>query len=187
MPQSISSRRTRATILATALLTAAMATVCTKVVSAAEPAHREAGAHAHGHGRANIAVEGSKLLIEIEVPADDAVGFEHEPRSDRQKSQVAAAKALLTRPLDILDLPRAADCRVVKATSAHKIDGSHAEFQAAWELECNTIAKLTTIGFKYFKLFSRAKELEVAFIGPRGQKSFEVVRKKPSISTAGLI
>ena len=39
--------------------------------------HRELGAHEHGHGTLNIALEGSRLTMELEAPGVDIVGFEH--------------------------------------------------------------------------------------------------------------
>lgn len=57
----------------------------------AEEEHRQLGAHVHGHGILNIAIEGKKVAMELEAPGADIVGFEHEASTDDQKEQVKAA------------------------------------------------------------------------------------------------
>ena len=49
------------------------------------------GAHQHGHGKLNAAVDGNDLLIELEVPATHAVGFEHAPKNADQEQLVDEA------------------------------------------------------------------------------------------------
>jgi hypothetical protein len=57
--------------------------------------HREHGAHVHGVASLNVAVDGDKLLIELDSPAANLVGFEHAPRDDAQREAVDKAKAQL--------------------------------------------------------------------------------------------
>ncbi|MCT8162112.1 DUF2796 domain-containing protein [Pseudoruegeria sp. SHC-113] len=73
---------------------------------------REMGAHEHGHGALNIAIEGNTLAIELEVPGFDIVGFEHAPESDADKAAVEEALAKLSEPLSLFVLPEAAGCQV---------------------------------------------------------------------------
>src|SRR6516162_4732569 len=75
------------------ILTAAMAAAA--IPALAEEQHRQLGAHVHGHGRLNIAIEGKKLSMELEVPGADIVGFEHEPSTAEQRAALAEAKARL--------------------------------------------------------------------------------------------
>lgn len=89
----------------------------------AEEDHRELGAHVHGHGTLNIAVEDKRVLMELEAPGMDIVGFEHAAKSDDQKARVDAANAILQRPLDIFALPGAAGCTVVSAEV--KVEAEH--------------------------------------------------------------
>lgn len=89
--------------------------------------HRELGAHVHGHGTFNVAIEGSRVSLELEVPGMDIVGFEHAPSNDEQKGAVEKAKALLSEPLALFALPAGAACKVAEAKveldSAHAHDG----------------------------------------------------------------
>lgn len=77
--------------------------------------HRELGAHEHGHGTLNIAIEGKTVKIELEAPGADIAGFEHEPSSDAEKKTFEAAKATLAKPLELFAPPDAAKCSVKEA------------------------------------------------------------------------
>lgn len=90
----------------------------------AEDQHRELGAHVHGHGTLNIAIEDKRVALELEVAGMDVVGFEHAASTPDQKAAVDKAKGLLEKPLDVFALPAAAGCnaaeaKVVIETEAH--------------------------------------------------------------------
>jgi len=93
--------------------------------------HRELGAHVHGHGTLNMAVEGNRISLELEVPGMDIVGFEHAPSSDDQKAAVEKAKAVLAAPLGLFAVPAGAQCKVAEAkveldaAHGHGDDGDH--------------------------------------------------------------
>lgn len=96
----------------------------------AEDEHRELGAHEHGHGTFNIAVEDKTVAMELEVPGMDIVGFEHEAESSAQKAALAKAKEQLADPLTLFKLPAAAGCSVKEAkvaieTEHHDEAGDH--------------------------------------------------------------
>ncbi|KWT67376.1 hypothetical protein APY04_1941 [Hyphomicrobium sulfonivorans] len=74
--------------------------------------HRELGAHVHGRGTFNIAIEGNSVALELKAPGMDIVGFESVPSSDAQKAAVEKAKATLAKPLELFTLPAAAGCSV---------------------------------------------------------------------------
>lgn len=74
--------------------------------------HRELGAHVHGRGTFNIAIEGNRVALELKAPGMDIVGFESAPSSDAQKAAVEKAKATLAKPLELFTLPAAAGCSV---------------------------------------------------------------------------
>lgn len=73
---------------------------------------RELSAHEHGAGTLNIAIEQGRIEMELEVPADDIVGFEHVARTTKQKAAVSAAKKTLGAPLALFKLPSAAGCKL---------------------------------------------------------------------------
>lgn len=73
---------------------------------------REMGAHVHGHGALNIAVEGNTVALELEAPGFDIVGFEHAPDSDADKAAVEEALAKLSEPQTLFVPSEAAGCQV---------------------------------------------------------------------------
>jgi Protein of unknown function (DUF2796) len=172
--------------------------------------HRELGAHEHGRGTLNIAVEGNKVTMELEAPGVDIVGFEHAAKTSREKAAVEKAKVQLAAPLTLFALPASAACRVTEAKveveignhdhgakakgqppkSADKGGGKsegHSEFHVEYALECAAPANLTTIEFGYFRAFAGAQKLDVNVITPKGQNKFEVTRASPRLSLAGMI
>ncbi len=163
--------------------------------------HRELGPHEHGHGKLNIAIEGNRVSMELEVPGADIVGFEHEASTPEQKAAVEKAKATLGNALAVFKLPAAAGCKLaeaqvaVKAEDEHAAEGQkaeakpggakegegHSEFHVTYAIDCASPAKLTAIEFKYFDLFANAQELDVNLVTPKGQTSYEVTRGAPKL------
>jgi hypothetical protein len=181
--------------------------------SAAEEPHRQLGAHEHGRGTLNIAVEGNKMTMELETPGMDVVGFEHVASSRRDMEAVERAKVQLMRPLTLFNLPAAAGCRVIEANvkvevGEHDDDakeehgpagtgkdpkhagteaGGHSEFHAEYTCECASVNNITAIEFSYFRVFAGAEKLDVNVITPKGQSKFEATRAKHNISLAGMM
>lgn len=88
------------------------------------PAHRQLGAHEHGHGVLNVAVEGDRVSLELSAPGADIVGFEHAARTDRQKSELAGAREKLKAGLTLFRLTPQAGCELADSeidflTEAH--------------------------------------------------------------------
>ena len=97
------------TIRTACMLAAGLA--CATLPASAEE-HRQLGAHVHGHGRLNIAVDGKKVLIGLEVPGADIVGFEHEPSTPEQKAAIPNAKAKLANGLALFQPEAKARCEL---------------------------------------------------------------------------
>jgi len=53
-------------------------------------------AHEHGKVTINVAVEDELLVIELDSPAANVIGFEHAPRTDSDRAAVHAASELLS-------------------------------------------------------------------------------------------
>lgn len=89
--------------------------------------HRELGAHVHGQGNLNIAVEGQRVSMELSVPGADIVGFEHEASTDEQKAALKTAKEKLADALSLFRLSGEAGCKVAEAkiTFETEEDGDH--------------------------------------------------------------
>ncbi|MGA9433569.1 MAG: DUF2796 domain-containing protein [Roseobacter sp.] len=79
---------------------------------------RQLGAHEHGVGQLDIALDGQRVAMELHVPGADIVGFEYAAKSAEDRAKVDAAVATLARPLELFLLPVEAGCSVVKASAS---------------------------------------------------------------------
>jgi hypothetical protein len=163
--------------------------------------HGSLGAHEHGVGRLNAALDGQTLELELQSPAMNLVGFEHAATTDADKAKVAAVRTQLEKPLALFDLPKAAGC-VVKnqelesplfgdkpevdddhdedAKDEHHYD--HSEIHAHYQLTCATPAALKTLDLaNIFNAFPATQKIQVQLIGPSGQQGVEVTPKAASL------
>jgi len=169
-----------------------------------EAGHTQLGAHEHGHGKLNIAIEGKTVAIELEVPAADIIGFEHAAETAEQKAQLADGKAKLGEPLKLFVFDAAANCTLASAeveaegaiagedhAHGHSHDKkeaaeeSHSEFHATYQVTCANPDKLTSIEFAFFKTFGNSEELDVSLIGDKGTKTFEASAENATLTLGG--
>lgn len=160
---------------------------------------RELGAHEHGHAKLNLAVDGTRLALEIEAPGMDVLGFEHPAESDQDKAAVEAAKATLADPLALFVPSAAAGCRVVEASvtllqeehehedegaegTGHHDEALHSEFRGQYALECSDPDALARLTFNWFDRFPNAQAVQVTMLDGRGQSSWEVERGDPPLA-----
>lgn len=163
---------------------------------------RALGAHEHGHGTLDIAIEGDTFAFELEVPAMDIVGFEHEASSKADKTAIEKAEITLAKGLALFELPEAAGCAQNDADievadvghdggdaedgDGHEADG-HNSFHAVYEFSCKSPGEVKRIGFAFFKAFPASAALSVTVVTPKGQSKFEVTRDKPEADLSGLM
>ena len=75
-----------------------------------------AGAHEHGIARLGLAVDGTRLTVDLELPAESVFGFEHAPRSVQERATVAEAlDRLRTGGARLLAFPDGAICTLDSA------------------------------------------------------------------------
>lgn len=149
---------------------------------------RALGAHLHGHGTVNIAIDEGAVWIELEAPGSDIVGFEHTARTEADRAAVAAARALLERPAELFVLPAAAGCSVEAvdvALAGGEDGGDHSEFRAEYRLACADAARIDAIEFAYFRHFPAAQALEVTVVTATRQGRYDVGRDDPAIRLEG--
>lgn len=169
--------------------------------------HGSLGAHEHGVGRLNAALDGQTLELELESPAMNLVGFEHAATSDADKAKVAAARAQLENPLALFSLPAAAGCKVAsqelesplfgdKPDAAEHDDDDHdaaakggeahhhehSEIHAHYQFSCAAPGALKTLDLaNLFNTFPATQKIQVQLIGPNGQQGTEVTAKAAAL------
>jgi hypothetical protein len=178
------------------------------LVRAGAAQERQLGAHEHGRGVLNIAIEGGRVSLELEAPGADIVGFEHAARTPRQKAALKQATQQLLAPQALFKFPSAAGCVVAEAsidiergqhqeeeakgagaggTKAEAAEAGHSNFHGQYAFNCKDPARITAIEFGYFQAFAGARKLEVNVITPKGQTKFDVTRTKARIDLAGVM
>ena len=163
--------------------------------------HGSLGAHEHGVGRLDAALDGKTLALELQSPAMNLVGFEHATTSDADKAKVAAARALLEQPLALFNLPKAAGCVVENqelesplfadtpdADDDHDKDAKdehhhdHSEIHAHYQFTCATPDALKTLDLaNIFNSFPATQKIQIQLIGPSGQQGIEVTAKTAAL------
>jgi hypothetical protein len=160
--------------------------------------HGSLGAHEHGVGRLNAALDGQTLELELESPAMNLVGFEHAATSDADKAKVAAVRAQLEKPLALFNLPANAKCSVAQqelesplfgdepdhdhAEDADEHHGEHSEIHAHYQFTCATPGALKDLDLAtLFKTFPATQKIQVQLISPSGQQGVEVTAKAPTL------
>ncbi|WP_051207500.1 DUF2796 domain-containing protein [Saccharospirillum impatiens] len=109
-----------------ALCVIGLATLATAVQAETERQH---GAHEHGAAQLTLAAENQTLVVGLDSPAYNLVGFEQAPSNDAQRAQVESALATLARADAVLDLPAAAQC----ALTGQTVDADHWQGSSAGE------------------------------------------------------
>ena len=165
--------------------------------------HGSLGAHEHGVGRLNAALDGQTLELELESPAMNLVGFEHAATTDADKAKVAAVRAQLEKPLALFNLPKAAGCVVAsqalesplfgdqpEADDDHDHDDEakgehphdHSEIHAHYQFTCSTPGALKTLDLaNVFNTFPATQKIQVQLISPSGQQGVEVTAKAATL------
>ncbi|MFM5153029.1 DUF2796 domain-containing protein [Aeromonas hydrophila] len=168
------------------------------------------GAHEHGHGHLNLVLDGNQLMIELQAPAADLVGFEHAAKSDEEKAQYAKAIAQLKQPDALFRFDPAAGCKLTqqelqaakedhhhdhdhdhdhdhqqsdgKHDEYHHDDAGHADMGAMYTYTCATPAKLTGLEATLFSVYPSLEKLSVQGILPSGQTAAELTPSANKLS-----
>ena len=178
--------------------------------------HRQLGAHVHGVGQFNMAIEGDRLMMELEAPGMDIVGFEHAADSESDKATMKQAKALLLAGDKVFALPVKAACKMKtrkleihhhhhhheegEGDEAHEHEHEHehgeheheegalhSEFHVSYELKCTAMDQLEQISFPYFTQFKNAHKLNVQIVTDKKQGAFVATPQQPQVQLGALL
>ncbi len=158
--------------------------------------NRQHGAHEHGTGRLDIAVDGAKIYVELNSPAANIVGFEHAPNSEKDHQTLDSALARLKDGSALFTLPRAARCSLASSDSgtplanhadehhgeeSHGREEAHAEITATWIFDCARPEALDRVTVRLFEAFPLTERLQVQFITEQTQGSAVLSPSKPDL------
>ena len=158
--------------------------------------HASLDAHEHGVASLNVALDGQTLEIQLQSPAMNLVGFEHEAKSDADKAKVAAARQHLEQPQALFALPIEAKCTLQDSELDSPLFGGHAhdehehadehghsDIDASYRFACANAEALQTLELgSFFGTFPGTEKLEVQLIGPSGQQGAELTPSNSRLS-----
>ena len=158
--------------------------------------HASLGAHEHGVASLNVALDGQTLEIQLQSPAMNLVGFEHEAKSDADKAKVAAARQHLEQPQALFALPIEAKCALQDSEldsplfgghthdeHEHADEHGHSDIDASYRFACANAEALQTLELgSFFGTFPGTEKLEVQLIGPSGQQGAELTPSNSRLS-----
>ena len=147
-----------------------------------------APAHVHGVAKMDLAVEGNKLTVSMEMPLDNTVGFEHLPSTEAQKRALAESMRILRNASDLFVPTAAAECTVESADVGDPFPGGkakadgHADVDADYVFRCAKPAALKGLETTLFKHFSRLHRIDVQRATAGGQGAATMSAERPSMS-----
>ena len=136
-------------------------------------------AHVHGAASLQVAIDGNTLTLHIESPLESLLGFEHAPRTDKQKAAVRALSERLNQAGDLFMPSPAARCApvsvkldspVLQAGKQPTGDG-HADLDGEFVFRCENPEALRDLEVAIFPSFPNLRRLDVQVAGPRGQSA----------------
>lgn len=144
---------------------------------------RSAGKHEHGSSSLSIAVDGNEMAIDLDGPAANLIGFEHQPSTPEQTAVLAKTLELL-RVGDALFLtPADANCRMVSAAvSPPEFAGDgHSDLEASWEFRCGNPQALQWVEVQLLAKFPGIAKLATGIVTPTGQKAVVLTTGTPRV------
>ena len=162
--------------------------------------YRHHEAHVHGDAVVNIVVESSQLLLEIETPAMNVLGFETAPTTDEQRDILAKAETLLSDASHAVRLNHG-DCKLNNVnvnspefppSGGHEGEGDpheeheheqegHSEFLVLYDFSCSAVQKLESVEIRLFDTFPGFKTINAQWIVDSRQGARELTPSDSSI------
>jgi len=153
-----------------------------------------ADAHVHGVATLQIAVDGSTLHLNFSSPLDSLLGFEHQPRSEKQIASVRHMSNQL-RQADRMFQPTVAAGCTLKSSSlespvletgehkAHDHEGhDHMDLKGEYLFHCAKPNELHDLEVNLFSSFSGLRQLKIEAVTPQGQAAATLTPAKRQIT-----
>ena len=145
-------------------------------------------AHVHGQMKLDVAIDGPTVVIDMESPLDNIVGFERAPKTDAEKKTVADAVAQLRAADKLFAIDPAANCKLGPvdlrsgALGLGNPDPSepvgHADLDATFSFNCTNAAAARFIDLNLFSVFKGLRQVDSQIASAQGQ--FKRQLKRPT-------
>lgn len=134
-------------------------------------------AHVHGAATLEVAIEGSRLTLGLDVPLEDLVGFERAPKTDKERAAVEAASAYFASGKAFA--PNAeAGCRLLESKPEVSITKDHASMRVPVTYECAQAAALRAVTVNLFDTYPKVRRIDAQVAGAKKQSKARVTAQK---------
>lgn len=139
--------------------------------------HRHHGAHVHGMATLDLVMDGQELMMHLQSPLINFLGFEHAPETEQQKASYQDMLKLLER-MDSLITIEGSTCEAelieVADPFASQDEAGHADVDVSYFLRCEQPNEITGLKINLFDIYSNLETLQVQMVIPSGQQQLEL-------------
>jgi hypothetical protein len=144
----------------------------------------------HGVATLQVAVDGNTLALNLESPLDNLLGFEHVPRTEKEKAAVRDMVERLNQAERLFVPTPAAHCKPVSVKLESLVlqpskttqGDSHADLDGEFVFRCERPETLRDIEVTMFDGFSTLRQIDVQVATSRGQAASRLSRKQRRIT-----
>lgn len=134
-------------------------------------------AHQHGIATANITFEKQVLLLELQLPAQDVFGFEHQPENQQQLESMQNAAAVLSDSIQMFSIHPA--CKLVSGkmvepaelkigeVQANHLEHSNVTMHYRWDCSQHDPEKME---LHLFRAFPTISQITIQFVSDERQQ-----------------
>jgi hypothetical protein len=149
-------------------------------------------AHVHGQIKLDVAIDGPTIVIDMESPLDNIVGFERAPKSAAEKKTAEDAIAQLRAADKLFVIDPAANCKLGPVDLRSSALGlgnpdpneppGHADLDATFSFNCTNAAAAKFIDVNLFAAFKGTRQIDSQIASAQGQ--FKRQLKRPAVAQA---
>ena len=157
------------------------------------PATRAAQPHEHGLAQLDVVVQAQRVVIELDTPLDNLLGFERAPRTDAERAKAAAVVARLRDATALFRIDPSAGCSLARVElnsaalslgTAAPSASEHAGLTGTFEFRCSAGARAGFVEVGLFDAFAGLKRLDLQVATPRGQLKATLRRPATRVALA---
>jgi hypothetical protein len=137
-----------------------------------------ASPHSHAHGKAEmeLTIQGGSLRAVFRTPMDSLLGFEHIPKTDKQKAALEQLRKKLSSPSQFFVPSPAALCTQSAAEASStlftgQVSGGHSDLEYRFAFKCANIKALAELDAILFADYPRLHEIRALVVTDKGQRS----------------
>lgn len=145
------------------------------------------GTHTHGHGTAQLMVDGPVVEVSIDAPLESYLGYDYPPRGEAQQQVWNAFAARAGNPLNFIEPAAEARCTVTSASTTPNVSTATpavdiSNMVLAVKFHCEQPEALKSFSLNAFRDHPGLKQLRVQ-LQSNGQRKTVTVRPRfPAIT-----